>query len=77
MSGILGVFQRNGQPVAVSVIETMRQAMPDRGAAQSGVWVDGCVGLGQVSVIRAFHILIRKKTVLLRRRRESITERNY
>jgi asparagine synthase (glutamine-hydrolysing) len=47
MSGIFGIFHRNGAPVAASTIETMRGAMRDWARDGGDVWFEGCAGLGQ------------------------------
>lgn len=48
MSGIFGVFHRNGSPVEHSMLDTMRQAMADWGQDGYGVLLDGPVGMGQM-----------------------------
>ncbi|TRZ84074.1 asparagine synthetase B [bacterium] len=47
MSGIFGIFHRDGSPVAASTIETMRGAMHDWARDGGNVWLKGCAGLGQ------------------------------
>ena len=48
MSGIFGLFNRNGRPVDPQTLETMRQAMAYWGPDGSGVWIEGEIGLGQL-----------------------------
>jgi asparagine synthase (glutamine-hydrolysing) len=46
MSGICGIFQRNGAPVAPARLERMMTAMASWGADGQGTWCDGPVALG-------------------------------
>ena len=46
MSGIVGVFFRDGRPVEPGVVEAMLETMNYRGPDGSGVWTAGPVGLG-------------------------------
>jgi asparagine synthase (glutamine-hydrolysing) len=50
MSGIFGIFQRDGMPVAPALLATSQAAMADWGSG-SGVWLDGSIGLGQALFI--------------------------
>jgi len=47
MSGIFGIFHRDGSPVAPATLATMRQTMAHWGRDGGDTWLDGCVGLGQ------------------------------
>ncbi|MBI5715337.1 MAG: asparagine synthetase B [Chloroflexi bacterium] len=47
MSGLFGIFHRDGSPVASATLQTMRQAMAHWGRDGSDIWLDGCAGLGQ------------------------------
>jgi asparagine synthase (glutamine-hydrolysing) len=46
MSGIAGIFRRDGRPVAVGDVERMLCTIAHRGPDRSEVWVEGAVGLG-------------------------------
>lgn len=46
MSGIFGVFSRDGRPVDPAVLERMSNRLAHRGRDRAGVWYDGAVGLG-------------------------------
>jgi asparagine synthase (glutamine-hydrolysing) len=46
MSGIFGVFRRDGAPVH-GTLASMRSAMPEWGRDGFGEWSDGCAALGQ------------------------------
>jgi asparagine synthase (glutamine-hydrolysing) len=46
MSGIVGVFHRDGRPVERSLVERMAQAMGHRARDGIFVWSEGAVGLG-------------------------------
>lgn len=48
MSGIFGIFGRNGQPVEQRDLLAMRDAMAHWGPDGGGVWLEGCCGLGQL-----------------------------
>ena len=48
MSGIFGIFHRDGRPVEAKTLETMRNAMAYWGPDGSGVWREGPAGLGQL-----------------------------
>jgi asparagine synthase (glutamine-hydrolysing) len=48
MSGIAGVFNRNGQPVAPEVLRRMTVCASHRGPDGAGSWLDGPVGLSQL-----------------------------
>jgi asparagine synthase (glutamine-hydrolysing) len=48
MSGLFGIFRRDGSPVAGAALETMRAALTHWGRDGSGVRLEGCVGLGQL-----------------------------
>jgi len=48
MSGIVGVFNRNGEPVRRKTIISMSDAINHRGPHDRGVWTDGPVGFGHV-----------------------------
>ena len=47
MSGIFGIFNRDGSPVEPSRLAAMRDAMDYWGPDGFGLWVDGCAALGQ------------------------------
>lgn len=47
MSGIFGVFQRDGQPIDSSLFAIIRQNMLQWGPDGLAVWGDTCIGLGQ------------------------------
>ncbi|MBF0545100.1 MAG: asparagine synthetase B [Candidatus Riflebacteria bacterium] len=47
MSGIYGIFKRDGSPVEPLTFETMRRAMAEWGPDGGDSWLDGCLGLGQ------------------------------
>ena len=47
MSGIFGIFYRDGSPVPRSTLETMRREMAERGPDGSDLWQEGVAGLGQ------------------------------
>ncbi|HLK67788.1 MAG TPA: lasso peptide isopeptide bond-forming cyclase [Bryobacteraceae bacterium] len=46
MSGICGVFRRNGQPEGVQLVQSMLDRLSHRGPDGEGVWHDGPVALG-------------------------------
>jgi asparagine synthase (glutamine-hydrolysing) len=46
MSGIVGVYSRDGRPVDPADVERMTARLAHRGPDASGVWNDGPVGLG-------------------------------
>lgn len=46
MSGIAGIFYRDGRPVDRADVARMTDALAHRGPDGAGVWVDGPVGLG-------------------------------
>lgn len=46
MSGIFGVFYRDGRPVESDVLERMLQSLAHRGPDGGGLWKEGVVGLG-------------------------------
>ncbi len=46
MSGIAGIFYRDGRPVERAEVARMVDAISHRGPDGAGVWVDGSVGLG-------------------------------
>lgn len=48
MSGIFGIFNRDGRPVARSVLEIMQRAMLEWKPDAYSVWLDGPAGLGQI-----------------------------
>lgn len=47
MSGIFGIFHRDGTPVERERLEAMREAMDYWGPDGFGLWTGGCAGLGQ------------------------------
>jgi asparagine synthase (glutamine-hydrolysing) len=51
MSGIFGIFQRDGLPVTPPALAAMRAAMVDWGSDGGNVWHDGSAGLGQTLFI--------------------------
>ena len=48
VSGIFGLFHRDGRPADRATLETMRDAMAYWGPDGSAVWRDGPAGLGQL-----------------------------
>lgn len=48
MSGIFGLFRRDGAPVLASEMQTMREAMSHWGSDGGGVMIRGAVGFGQL-----------------------------
>jgi len=46
MSGIFGIFNRNGEPVAAELLQNMHVAMSYWQPDTSGIWHEGTVGLG-------------------------------
>ena len=46
MSGIAGIYQLDGRPVAPDLLERMTQAVSHRGPDGAGLWRDGTIGLG-------------------------------
>ena len=48
MSGIVGVFFRNGRPVERRLVQQMIAAVSHRGPDGTGLWCQGSVGLGHV-----------------------------
>ncbi len=46
MCGIAGIFQRNGQPVDVGILNSMTDSLVHRGPDARGVWIDHAIGLG-------------------------------
>src|SRR3972149_1838291 len=48
MSGITGVFNRDGRPVGRDDLERMGETMAHRGPDGSGAWSDGPAGLGHL-----------------------------
>jgi asparagine synthase (glutamine-hydrolysing) len=51
MSGLFGLFQRDGAPVEPSRLATLRAAMAEWGIDGSRVWQAGSIGLGQALFI--------------------------
>lgn len=51
MSGLFGIFHRDGSPVALATLETMRDAMAHWGRDGSDIWLDGYAGLGQARTL--------------------------
>ncbi len=51
MSGIFGIVQRNGAPVAPSTVQAMRQAMTVWGPDGDTAWQDGPAALGQMRLL--------------------------
>lgn len=47
MSGIVGIYQRDGAPVAADLLERMTAALAHRGPDGAGQWIDGAIGFGQ------------------------------
>jgi asparagine synthase (glutamine-hydrolysing) len=48
MSGIAGIFHRDGRPQAPHVLERMVDVVSHRGPDGRGVWIDGAVGLAHL-----------------------------
>lgn len=48
MSGIVGVFNRNGEPLRHETLASMCDAINHRGPHGRGVWTDGPIGFGHV-----------------------------
>ncbi len=46
MSGIVGIFNLNGQPVEKSDVARMATSLKRRGPDSSGIWCEGAVGFG-------------------------------
>lgn len=46
MCGIAGWLQRDGRPIDARVLRTMTDTLVHRGPDDSGIWVDGRIGLG-------------------------------
>ena len=46
MSGILGVFYRDGRPVKQEYLEQMRRTLAHRGSDNTDVWLNESIGLG-------------------------------
>lgn len=46
MSGIFGIFNRNGKPVSSEIIQKMLDAISYWGPDDSGTWINGSVALG-------------------------------
>jgi asparagine synthase (glutamine-hydrolysing) len=46
MSGIAAIYQRDGRPVYLGMLETMVQTMAHRGPDGTTQWVNGAIGLG-------------------------------
>ncbi|MCA9969723.1 MAG: hypothetical protein KC425_05885, partial [Anaerolineales bacterium] len=46
MSGIFGLFWRNGRPAGPETLAAMDAALAHRGGDGQGTWHDGAVGLG-------------------------------
>ena len=47
MSGFSAIFQRDGRPLNVPVLQRMNEAIGHRGPDGSGSWVEGPIGLAQ------------------------------
>lgn len=50
MSGITGIFQRDGQPVDRDVLQRMTDAMHRRGPDRRAIWVEGSIGFGHAAL---------------------------
>lgn len=50
MSGITGIFHRDGQPVDRAVLHAMTEAMQRRGPDRRAVWAEGSVGFGHAAL---------------------------
>ena len=46
MSGIIGIFHRNGEPVELEKLSRMNDILAHRGSDNAGIWHEGNVGLG-------------------------------
>ena len=46
MSGVLGIFYRDGRPVEQEYLEQMKQALAHRGSDNTDVWLNNSIGLG-------------------------------
>lgn len=46
MSGIVGIWNLNGQPVEQALLQKLCATQAHRGPDGQGLWVDGPVGLG-------------------------------
>lgn len=46
MSGIVGIVNRNGEPINRDLLQQMTEFMSDRGPDYQQIWVDGNVGFG-------------------------------
>lgn len=51
MGGIFGAFRRDGAPLQSSVLDAMRQALPDWGPDGFGAWHDDVAGLAQARLL--------------------------
>lgn len=46
MSGITGIYYRDGRPIAPSLLQRMGEVLAHRGPDKAGTWIGGAVGLG-------------------------------
>ena len=54
MSGIVGIFRRDGGPVDPAVLQALTQFLSFRGPDACEVWVEGPVGFGH-TMLRTTH----------------------
>lgn len=47
MSGLVGIYRRDGRPVNPADVDHMLNLLAHRGADGTGIWNEGLVGLGQ------------------------------
>ncbi|NOZ51463.1 MAG: asparagine synthetase B [Chloroflexi bacterium] len=73
MSGIFGLFNKDGAPVDPDLLETMRAAMAYWGPDGGGIWHDGPCGLGQLLLYNTPEALYERLPRKLPQRRLAIT----
>ncbi len=70
MSGIFGIFNRNGKPVDRKIVDTMLGAMSYWKPDEHGTWIDGSVSLGHTMLWNTAeskyeHLPVRNETYVL------------
>lgn len=70
MSGIFGIFNRNGKPVDRKIVDTMLGAMSYWKPDEHGIWIDGPISLGHTMLWNTAeskyeHLPVRNETYVL------------
>ena len=70
MSGIFGIFNRNGNPVDKTIAEDMLESMSSWGADECDLWIDGSIALGHAMLwntpeSKSEHLPLQKDTHII------------